>query len=178
VVALIGRYGSDLVSVSAPAQPVELPGRVAAEISAAVGAALSNVERHCGVLARAWILLEDEPDAVVVTVRDDGPGMVAGTLERAQSAGRLGVAQSIRGRILDLGGTVTITSTAGEGTEVELRVPRGPVPRHRGQRPDGIQVSHRWFRGGTKQHRARLVDDRLRVSTDGPGETRQDYGAQ
>ena len=34
------------------------------------------------------------------------------------------VAQSIRGRIRDLGGTVTISSGAGGGTEVEIRVPR------------------------------------------------------
>ena len=42
---------------------------------------------------------------------------------QAEAAGRLGVAQSIRGRIRDLGGTVTITTTPGQGTELELRVP-------------------------------------------------------
>ena len=49
-------------------------------------------------------------------------GMV--TLILTEAEGRLGVAQSIRGRVHDLGGTVAITGTPGEGTEVELRVPR------------------------------------------------------
>ncbi len=55
--------------------------------------------------ASAWLLVEDEPDAVTVTVRDDGPGIAPGRLEQAAAEGRLGVAQSIRGRVEDLGGT-------------------------------------------------------------------------
>jgi signal transduction histidine kinase len=48
-------------------------------------------------------------------------------LAEAAAAGRLGVAQSIRGRIRDLGGTVTIVTAPGAGTEVEMRVPRVPT---------------------------------------------------
>jgi signal transduction histidine kinase len=70
------------------------------------------------------VLVEDTGDEVVVTVRDDGPGIPDGRLAEAVAAGRLGVAQSIRGRIGDLGGTVAVVSAAGEGTEVELHVPR------------------------------------------------------
>jgi signal transduction histidine kinase len=70
------------------------------------------------------VVIEDEPDAVLVTVRDDGPGLPPGRLEEAATAGRLGVVQSIRGRIRALGGTVTVSSVEGEGTEVELHVPR------------------------------------------------------
>jgi len=59
-----------------------------------------------------------------VTVRDDGVGMPAGRLDAAEHEGRLGVVASIRGRIEDVGGTVSVVSAPGEGTEVELRVPR------------------------------------------------------
>ena len=59
-----------------------------------------------------------------MTVRDDGVGLAPDRLAEAEAAGRLGVAHSIRGRIRDLAGTVTITSRPGNGTEVELRVPR------------------------------------------------------
>ena len=45
-------------------------------------------------------------------------------LAEAAAGGRLGVAQSIRGRLRDLGGEATWTSAIGEGTEVELRLPR------------------------------------------------------
>jgi signal transduction histidine kinase len=46
---------------------------------------------------------------------------------RAEQQGRLGVAQSIRGRIGELHGTVRITSAPGQGTEVELSVPRASI---------------------------------------------------
>ncbi len=112
------------VSLSAPATPVTLPAPVAAELSAAVRAALDNVERHCPPGTRAWVLVEDEEDAVTVSVRDEGPGVDPGRLERALADGRLGVAQSVRGRVRDLGGSAEYVSLPGQGTEVEMRVPR------------------------------------------------------
>ena len=115
--------GGDL-QVAAPATPVLLPAQVATELAAAVAAAVDNARRHGG--GSIWLLVEDEPDAVTVTVRDDGPGIPPGRLEQARRDGRLGVAQSIRGRVEDLGGTVCVESTPGQGTEVELHVPRGP----------------------------------------------------
>lgn len=122
--AMLGERTPASVSVAAPAGAVWLPCAVAAELSAAVGSALDNVTRHGGEAAKAWVLIEDEGDEVIVTVRDDGPGMAAGRLAEAAAAGRLGVAQSIEGRLRDLGGAAVITSTLGEGTEVEMRVPR------------------------------------------------------
>ena len=70
------------------------------------------------------MLIEDEPGLVTVTVRDDGPGIPDGRLAEAAAAGRLGVSHSICGRLRDLGGSATIRSVPGEGTEVELRLPR------------------------------------------------------
>ncbi|MFI1193312.1 MacS family sensor histidine kinase [Micromonospora sp. NPDC020750] len=120
--AMLDRYASATVAVSGPATPVPLPGWVAAELAAAVGAALDNVTRHAG--GRAWVLIEDEGEKVTVSVRDEGPGIPAGRLAEAAAQGRLGVAQSIRGRVADLGGEARIVSTAGAGTEIELSVPR------------------------------------------------------
>jgi signal transduction histidine kinase len=121
---LLSAYASATVTFAAPATPVLLPAPVAAEIAAAVRAALDNVERHAGAGARAWILVEDLTEQVTVSVRDDGEGIPQGRLTEAEHAGRLGVAQSIRGRIRDLGGSVTVTSRPGSGTELELTVPR------------------------------------------------------
>jgi len=119
---ILDGYASPLVSIAAPATPVRLPAATAHEVGSAVSAALDNVIRHCGADARAWVLLEEEAGAVTVSVRDDGPGIPAGRLAEAAQQGRLGVAQSIQGRIAEMGGTVEIISAPGEGTEVELRL--------------------------------------------------------
>ncbi len=126
--AVLAREASGLVSVITPAGPVLLHERAVAETSAAVRAALDNVRLHCGAAARAWVLVDDEGTAVSVTIRDDGPGMRPGRLDEAAAEGRLGVSQSITGRMRDLGGGADIASTPGAGTEVRLRVPRPPAP--------------------------------------------------
>ncbi|GHF01473.1 histidine kinase [Streptomyces spiralis] len=124
--SLLARWAGSRVSLAEPGAPVLLPSGVAREMAAAVGAALDNVRRHAGEDARAWILVEDEPECVLVTVRDDGPGIPEGRLAQAEGEGRLGVAQSIKGRLRDIGGTAELVSVPGQGTEVELKVPRNP----------------------------------------------------
>ncbi|QMU68532.1 MacS family sensor histidine kinase [Streptacidiphilus sp. P02-A3a] len=129
--SLIAPLAGARVTVSAPGTPVLLPGHAVRELGAAVGAALDNVRRHAGEQARAWILVEEEPDEVVVSIRDDGPGFdAAARLGEAEREGRLGVSQSIRGRLRDLGGSADLFSTLGQGTEIELRVPRGDGAAH------------------------------------------------
>ncbi|MFH0522094.1 MacS family sensor histidine kinase [Streptomyces sp. M41] len=122
--ALLAPYACAKVSLAEPGAPVPLAPAAARELAAAVGAALDNVRRHAGEHARAWILVEDEPDEVIVTVRDDGPGIPEGRLAQAEGEGRLGVALSIRGRLRDLGGSAELISVPGQGTEVELKVPK------------------------------------------------------
>ncbi|MER7518133.1 MacS family sensor histidine kinase [Streptomyces sp. NPDC126499] len=125
---LAPRAGSR-VTLSDPGTPVLLPAPAARELAAAVGAALDNVRVHAGEGARAWILVEDWGDEVIVTVRDDGPGIPEGRLAQAEGEGRMGVALSIRGRLRDLGGSAELVSVPGQGTEVELKVPRTPRER-------------------------------------------------
>lgn len=114
------------VTVSVPGSPVVLPAGVAQEVLAAVSECLDNVRRHVGPDAPAWIALEDQGDRVVVSVRDDGPGIAPGRLEEATAQGRLGVVESIRGRVRDLGGTADVFSAPGQGTEWEITLPKSP----------------------------------------------------
>ncbi|MFI6643836.1 MacS family sensor histidine kinase [Streptomyces sp. NPDC050504] len=123
--ALLAPHAGAKVTFSEPGAPVLLAPAAAKELAAAVSAALDNVRVHAGEEARAWILVEDWPDEVIVTVRDDGPGIPEGRLAQAEGEGRMGVALSIRGRLRDLGGTAELISVPGQGTEVELKVPRG-----------------------------------------------------
>ncbi|MFB7953750.1 MacS family sensor histidine kinase [Streptomyces sp. NPDC056045] len=122
--SLLAPHAGSRVSFAEPGAPVLLAPAAAKELAAAVGAALDNVGVHAGENAQAWILVEDWPDEVIVTVRDDGPGIPEGRLAQAEGEGRMGVALSIRGRLRDLGGTAELISVPGQGTEVELKVPK------------------------------------------------------
>nr|WP_255450145.1 DUF5931 domain-containing protein [Skermania sp. ID1734] len=121
---LLRSQASSAVVVSTPGEPVLVGRWVGGEIAAAVGAALANVELHAGPGAKAYVLLEDLGSEVIVSVRDDGVGMAPGRIAEARGQGRVGIAKSIIGRVDALGGTATVTSEPGGGTEWELRVPR------------------------------------------------------
>ena len=74
--------------------------------------------------ARAWVLVEDEGDELVVSAcATTGAASRRRGWPRPRAEGRLGVASSIEGRVRDLGGTMAVESAPGAGTEVELRVP-------------------------------------------------------
>jgi signal transduction histidine kinase len=128
VVEALSSLGSRTVTVSAPAGEVPLPAPVVDELRAVVRACLDNVARHVGPEASAWVLVEQVADSVVVTVRDDGPGIGPGRLDEARHEGRLGVSESICGRMADLGGSAQVLTAPGQGTEWELRVPRVEQP--------------------------------------------------
>jgi signal transduction histidine kinase len=130
VVDLVGALSSlerrTGVSVAAPSGGVLVAKATADELVSVVSSCLDNVAAHVGPAAPAWVLLEVTPEAILVTVRDEGPGIAPGRLEEAEREGRLGVVSSIRGRISELGGSATLT-TGSYGTEWELSVPR-PIP--------------------------------------------------
>jgi signal transduction histidine kinase len=111
------------VTVAAPARPVLLPAEVVDELVSVVAACLDNVAVHVGPEAPAWVLLEELPDRLSLSVRDEGPGIPEGRLDQAAREGRLGVSESIRGRVADLGGTADLV-TGSFGTEWEFTVPR------------------------------------------------------
>ncbi|MGC0365875.1 signal transduction histidine kinase [Rhodococcus sp. 27YEA15] len=122
---LLTTQASTTVSVSTPAHPVVLERDRAIELAAIVDNALSNVELHAGPGAKAYVLLEDLPGEVVVSIRDDGVGIAAGRLDQARNEGRMGVSKSILGRAEVLGGTADLHTGPGEGTEWEITVPKG-----------------------------------------------------
>jgi signal transduction histidine kinase len=125
LVARLTGLATRSVTVSGPGHPVLLPARTVEELESVVQAGLDNVVRHVGDQAPAWVLVEDLGTSVVVTVRDEGPGIPDGRLEAAASEGRLGVSESIRGRMADLGGAAVLLTGPGAGTEWELTVQRG-----------------------------------------------------
>jgi signal transduction histidine kinase len=69
------------------------------------------------------VYLEVEPDRLSLFVRDRGRGFDP----TAVPPDRRGVADSISARVRRHGGTAEVRSAPGEGTEVELSVPRAPA---------------------------------------------------
>jgi signal transduction histidine kinase len=111
-------------SLAVPAEPVLLPAADADELVAVLREAAANAATHAGADAGLWVLVEDDDGGVTVSVRDDGVGIAAGRLDEAATEGHLGVASSMRGRVAALGGTISLHTAPGEGTEWEIRVPR------------------------------------------------------
>jgi len=89
---------------------------------AATREALVNAARHAKV-ATISLYAEVEPDEISVFVRDRGAGFDMSTIDD----NRHGVKGSIVGRMQRHGGRADIRSEPGEGTEVRLHLPVGPV---------------------------------------------------
>ncbi len=120
----IAGLASPRVAISVPATAVPLPVSDVAELVAIAREALANTARHAGPEAMSWVLVEDLGAEVVLTVRDNGPGVHTDRLTDAADSGRMGVSRSIRGRVADLGGTLTLDSGPGQGTAWEVRLAR------------------------------------------------------
>jgi signal transduction histidine kinase len=90
-----------------------------AALGAATREALVNAAKHAGVTS-ADLYTEVTAQQVSVFVRDRGAGFDPATVP----ADRRGLRDSVTGRLTRLGGTALVRSAAGEGTEVELCLPR------------------------------------------------------
>jgi signal transduction histidine kinase len=81
--------------------------------------AMTNAAKFAGA-EEIDVYAEVTDEATSVFVRDRGAGF-----DRAGvSTDRRGISESIEGRLERAGGSATVTSVPGEGTEVELRLPR------------------------------------------------------
>jgi signal transduction histidine kinase len=90
------------------------------ELVLAAREAMTNAAKHAKS-PDISVYAEVEPTSVSVFVRDRGVGFDPGNV----AADRRGIADSIESRRRRPGGSATITSSPGSGTEVELSMPRG-----------------------------------------------------
>jgi signal transduction histidine kinase len=81
--------------------------------------AMANAARHSGA-EEVLTFVDVGDDEIAVFVRDRGAGFDPDKVAKHKH----GLAESIRGRMARAGGTAEVTSTPGEGTEVELRLRR------------------------------------------------------
>ncbi len=90
---------------------------------AATREAMNNAAVHSGE-SQIDVFIERLPHAIEIFVRDTGAGFDIDDV----ASDRRGVSESILGRMQRAGGSATIHSTPGEGTEVELSLPISPTP--------------------------------------------------
>jgi signal transduction histidine kinase len=90
-----------------------------AALGAATREALVNAAKHSGATS-VDLYSEVTSDRVSVFVRDRGAGFDPSSVP----ADRAGLRDSVTGRLGRIGGTAVVRSAPGEGTEVELVVPR------------------------------------------------------
>ena len=108
------------VSVAGEVAAVEtLHPRVSVALSLAVLQCLTNVAAHAGT-SSAELTVVATDDEVCVMVIDSGVGFV----ESEMHGDRLGLRQSVRGRIDAVGGSVQVWTSPGAGTAVSMLVPR------------------------------------------------------
>jgi signal transduction histidine kinase len=119
VVRRFRRRGLNFHLVARPASAaVVLPGAVVEAFEGAVTEALNNVWKHAGASV-ATVTVSVGRSAVVVVVVDDGCGFRTDEV----SAGCMGVRHSLHSWLASVGGSATVSTTVGQGTEVRLRYP-------------------------------------------------------
>ncbi|PPI26352.1 sensor histidine kinase, partial [Rathayibacter sp. AY1B5] len=104
------------------AQP-RIRAEVLDAVARATGECLENVRRHSGA-AVAHVSVAEEAGSLRVVVTDEGRGFDPA----AVPPGRLGLAESVVGRVEAVGGTVRVFSAPGSGATVLLSVPLPSVP--------------------------------------------------
>ena len=100
-----------------------VPPHHAETLAGAVTEAQTNVRKHAAA-RHAFVRCTTRPDAVVATIVDDGRGF-----DPARTTIRMGLRESIIGRLSSVGGTAVVESRPGDGTRVTLQLPtvRRPV---------------------------------------------------
>jgi signal transduction histidine kinase len=91
------------------------------ELCAAVHQALRNVADHAET-GHAWIFADVEDGQLLASVRDAGKGFQYDE-HRLRDARKVGMLESMKGRIESLGGRMKVTTAPGLGTTVEFYVP-------------------------------------------------------
>ncbi|MEU4113525.1 sensor histidine kinase [Kitasatospora sp. NPDC028055] len=103
--------------------PVPLPAAVQSALLRIAQGALANVREHAGASAAA-ITLSFLGDQAVLDVADDGQGFDPAAGGHRATRGTRGYGlPAMRARLRQLGGTLTVESTPGEGTVVSAAIP-------------------------------------------------------
>jgi signal transduction histidine kinase len=97
-----------------------VPDPAGSALRSALEQCVVNIVRHAGV-GEAWLAAAASATELSVTVVDEGVGFDPDAVPRD----RLGLSESVRGRLERCGGAVRVWSSPGAGTSVHVTVPIG-----------------------------------------------------
>ncbi len=97
-----------------------LPPETEQELLRVAQEAIQNVKKHAGA-SELWVQLEYRPGTITLEVRDDGCGGAA-EKKTGPAQGHFGLT-GMRERAEAIGGTLEVSSQAGEGTAIRLSAP-------------------------------------------------------
>jgi signal transduction histidine kinase/ligand-binding sensor domain-containing protein len=152
LVTYVGKYVQEFVTLAGLRCRLDLPAQLPALVLSAevrhnlflaVKEALNNAIKHARA-SEIYFRLKMQPSGFSFVIQDDGRGFVPGAVETpAADSGRVSSGHGLRNlvhRLEKIGGTCTIRSEPGKGTEVELTVM--------------IQSGGHWLRDGDKKFTA------------------------
>ncbi len=110
------------VKLSENLGPARLPAAIETACFRIAQEALTNAARYASA-RHVWVQLSRDPSELTLIVQDDGVGFDVSLMEKRAAQGTgLGLL-GMRERAALLGGHITISSTAGEGTDIRLTLP-------------------------------------------------------
>jgi PAS domain S-box-containing protein len=115
--SFVERYGIACILYADEAELV-LDDAASTAIFRIVQEALTNIARHAAA-SNVTITLYRINGELLLTVRDDGRGIAAGDMEKAQSLGLVGM----RERVWAMDGEITISSDEPPGTRIDIVLP-------------------------------------------------------
>ena len=120
--AAIADHRGPRIQMNVEGTPREIHPIVLEEMQRIAEEAMRNIKQHAAASLVDVLLIWDR-GGVSLAIRDDGVGIPAEILEHGERTGHFGL-RGMRERAERIGGRLTVTSRAGQGTEVALVVPR------------------------------------------------------
>lgn len=118
--ALLARMQGYRVEFECDDWSLVLPGEYVSQLVSIVREALTNISKHANA-SRITVALLCFEESLFVSIADDGVGMTA-PLSRYGNGYHLGLV-GMRERVALLGGRMTLESTPGSGTRIDIDIP-------------------------------------------------------
>lgn len=110
------------VRCSLPEDELSCPRSLGVALLRTLEEALRNIAAHAGA-SEVDIIVDDNDEEVMLTVKDNGQGMRSGAEDGAVAAGKHGL-RAVRERLAYLGGSLAVSANQQGGTVLTAIVPR------------------------------------------------------